>query len=101
MTENPVPVSAPAAVPAAAGEVKCAECGKPANVNFTPDPSRPVFCGDCFQKRRASSGPGGPRGGPRGGGFGGRRDGPFRPREARVKGVGSHGFSRYDYPGSK
>lgn len=98
MTEN-TPAAA-AAAPAAVGEVKCAECGKPANVSFVPDPSRPVYCGDCFQKRRAS-GPGDRRGGPRGGGFGGGRGGPFRPRESRQKGVGSHGFSRYDYPGTR
>ena len=30
-------------------EVTCSRCGAPTTVPFVPDPSRPVFCKDCFQ----------------------------------------------------
>jgi len=30
----------------------CAECGKPASVPFKPRGDRPVYCSDCFSKRR-------------------------------------------------
>ncbi|MFN3483893.1 MAG: CxxC-x17-CxxC domain-containing protein, partial [Planctomycetota bacterium] len=30
----------------------CAECGKPAQVPFKPRGDRPVYCSDCFAKRR-------------------------------------------------
>ena len=30
----------------------CAECGKPTNVPFKPRGDRPVYCSDCFAKRR-------------------------------------------------
>lgn len=33
-------------------EVTCAECGKPATVNFQPRGDRPVYCGPCHRKRR-------------------------------------------------
>jgi len=45
--------------------VVCAECGQETEVPFKPDGSRPVYCRDCFQKRRGSSprrGGGGDRG---------------------------------------
>jgi len=29
---------------------KCSLCGKEAKLNFEPDPTRPVFCDDCFAK---------------------------------------------------
>ena len=29
--------------------VTCSECGEQADVPFTPDPSRPVYCGECFR----------------------------------------------------
>ncbi|MBS3164322.1 hypothetical protein J4439_02735 [Candidatus Woesearchaeota archaeon] len=32
--------------------VTCAECGKETQVPFKPDGTRPVYCRDCFQKRR-------------------------------------------------
>ncbi|MBS3164323.1 hypothetical protein J4439_02740 [Candidatus Woesearchaeota archaeon] len=32
--------------------VTCSECGKEAQVPFKPDGTRPVYCRDCFQKRR-------------------------------------------------
>ena len=38
----------------------CADCGKECEVPFKPDPSRPVYCRDCWSKRR------GPRRGARG-----------------------------------
>lgn len=33
-------------------ETKCAECGGPARVPFKPRGDRPVYCSDCFSKRR-------------------------------------------------
>ena len=33
----------------------CADCGQPTQVPFQPRGDRPVYCRDCFQKRRASS----------------------------------------------
>lgn len=30
----------------------CAECGKPTEVPFKPTEGRPVYCRDCFQRRR-------------------------------------------------
>lgn len=30
--------------------VKCSTCGKDVAVGFTPDPSRPFYCDDCFKK---------------------------------------------------
>ena len=38
--------------------VVCAECGKDATVPFVPRGDRPVYCSDCFSRRRASAGPG-------------------------------------------
>jgi len=35
-------------------EVVCAECGKPAQVPFTPTMGRPVYCSDCFDKVRTA-----------------------------------------------
>ena len=32
-------------------ETTCAACGRPAAVPFRPDPSRPVYCDDCFKTR--------------------------------------------------
>lgn len=34
-------------------EAPCAECGKMAQLPFQPTGSRPVYCSDCFQTRRA------------------------------------------------
>lgn len=31
---------------------KCADCGNDTEVPFKPDPSRPVYCRDCFMKRK-------------------------------------------------
>ncbi len=31
---------------------KCSDCGKETEVPFKPDGSRPVYCLDCFKKRR-------------------------------------------------
>jgi CxxC-x17-CxxC domain-containing protein len=33
-------------------KVTCAECGKETEVPFKPDGTRPVYCRDCFQKRK-------------------------------------------------
>jgi len=30
----------------------CAECGEECEVPFKPDQSRPVYCRDCYAKRR-------------------------------------------------
>jgi CxxC-x17-CxxC domain-containing protein len=35
--------------------VDCAECGRPAEVPFRPDQSRPVYCADCFRGRGRST----------------------------------------------
>ncbi|MCK6481340.1 MAG: zinc-ribbon domain containing protein [Planctomycetes bacterium] len=32
-------------------QTTCATCGKPTEVPFRPDPSRPVYCRDCFVAR--------------------------------------------------
>lgn len=31
----------------------CAECGKPCKVPFQPRDDRPVYCSECFAKRKA------------------------------------------------
>ena len=33
-------------------KVTCAECGIETEVPFKPDGTRPVYCRDCYQKRR-------------------------------------------------
>ncbi len=48
----------------------CAQCGKETEVPFQPRGDRPVYCSDCYQQMRGSSGGGGGRG--RSGGGGGR-----------------------------
>jgi CxxC-x17-CxxC domain-containing protein len=30
----------------------CTDCGKECEVPFKPDPSRPVYCRECYTKRR-------------------------------------------------
>ncbi|MGA1822623.1 MAG: CxxC-x17-CxxC domain-containing protein [Thermoplasmatota archaeon] len=30
----------------------CSDCGQTTQVPFKPDPDRPVFCKDCYRKRR-------------------------------------------------
>ncbi len=30
----------------------CAECGKPCKVNFEPSGDRPVYCNECYAKRK-------------------------------------------------
>lgn len=35
-------------------DVKCADCGKPAQVPFKPTGDRPVYCRDCYMKHRNS-----------------------------------------------
>ncbi len=30
----------------------CAECGKPCKVPFKPEGGRPVYCRDCYAKKR-------------------------------------------------
>lgn len=32
----------------------CSECGKECEVPFEPDPSRPVYCRECWSKKRSS-----------------------------------------------
>ena len=43
-------------------EVVCSECGATTTVPFKPSGDRPVYCRDCFQKRRNAGGGGGGRG---------------------------------------
>jgi len=33
-------------------KVKCSECGADAEVPFKPIEGKPVYCRDCFQKKR-------------------------------------------------
>ena len=33
-------------------KVTCDECGKETEVPFKPDGTRPVYCRDCYRKRR-------------------------------------------------
>jgi CxxC-x17-CxxC domain-containing protein len=33
----------------------CAECGKEAQLPFKPRGDRPVYCGDCFSKKRTAT----------------------------------------------
>jgi len=44
--------------------VKCSDCGKETQVPFKPSGDRPVYCRDCYMKRRGGAG-GGMVGGPR------------------------------------
>ena len=34
-------------------DATCSNCGKTAQVPFRPTSGKPVFCDDCFQRRRA------------------------------------------------
>ncbi len=34
-------------------EATCSNCGKPAMVPFRPTSGKPVYCDDCFSRRRA------------------------------------------------
>lgn len=33
-------------------KAKCADCGQETEVPFVPDPDRPVYCRDCYQKHK-------------------------------------------------
>ncbi|WP_321429125.1 CxxC-x17-CxxC domain-containing protein [uncultured Methanolobus sp.] len=33
-------------------KAKCSDCGQETEVPFEPDPERPVYCRECFQKHR-------------------------------------------------
>ena len=33
-------------------KIKCSDCGKDAEVPFEPSGDRPVYCKDCYRKRR-------------------------------------------------
>jgi len=33
-------------------KAKCADCGAECEVPFKPDPQKPVYCRDCYQKHR-------------------------------------------------
>jgi diaminohydroxyphosphoribosylaminopyrimidine deaminase/5-amino-6-(5-phosphoribosylamino)uracil reductase len=43
--------------PAELFDVTCGECGCATQVPFQPDPSRPVFCRDCYRSRRPERSP--------------------------------------------
>lgn len=73
-------------------EVTCTQCKKATTVPFTPTPGKPVYCDECFRKKRQEGGPRG-AGGP--GGSGGRGG----PRGRRNEPVIQKQFSRSDYPG--
>src|ERR1700738_199837 len=45
--------------PAQGTPVICSGCGQPTTVPFEPRADRPVFCRDCYQARKGSSGGGG------------------------------------------
>ncbi|MBR4636579.1 MAG: zinc-ribbon domain containing protein [Clostridia bacterium] len=30
----------------------CSDCGAPCKVSFNPNPEKPVYCNDCYAKRR-------------------------------------------------
>lgn len=66
--------------------VTCTECKKQTEVPFEPTAGKPVYCNECFRKKRAER----PAGGP--GGRGGRGG----PRHAAPE---RKSFSRADYPG--
>lgn len=36
--------------------VECSACGQPAHINFSPDPTRPVYCSDCYETMRPNRG---------------------------------------------
>jgi ATP-dependent RNA helicase DeaD len=36
-------------------DIVCSGCGKPSQVPFQPDPTRPVYCSDCFQPRQRTA----------------------------------------------
>jgi CxxC-x17-CxxC domain-containing protein len=48
--------------PAQGTPVICSGCGQPTTVPFEPRGDRPVFCRDCYQARKGSSGGGSSRG---------------------------------------
>ncbi|MGB6680012.1 MAG: CxxC-x17-CxxC domain-containing protein [Candidatus Bathyarchaeia archaeon] len=33
-------------------KIKCSDCGQDSEVPFEPSGDRPVYCRDCYQKRR-------------------------------------------------
>jgi CxxC-x17-CxxC domain-containing protein len=33
-------------------KIKCADCGAETEVPFKPDGTRPVYCRDCYRKRK-------------------------------------------------
>ena len=33
----------------------CGDCGQETEVPFVPDPDRPVYCGECYQKHKPST----------------------------------------------
>ncbi|MFH0889924.1 MAG: CxxC-x17-CxxC domain-containing protein [Candidatus Aenigmatarchaeota archaeon] len=35
-------------------KITCADCGNESEVPFKPDGKRPVYCRDCFNKRRGA-----------------------------------------------
>lgn len=72
-------------------QVTCSECEKTTSVPFTPTAGRPVYCDECFKKKRAA----GPARGGAGGGRGGARGG----RGGRDAPPARETFSRNDYPG--
>lgn len=56
VASNPAPRQAASRRPRPVSEVKktvdCSACGQPAHINFEPDPTRPVYCSDCYEVMR-------------------------------------------------
>lgn len=74
--EEPTDTAAPAADDAATSagtdqqgrqlyNVKCSDCGKETQVPFKPSGDRPVYCRDCYMKKRGEGTGGGMGRGPR------------------------------------
>jgi len=55
----------------------CADCGKECEVPFKPSGERPVYCRECFSKRKAGDSPGEHRG------YSGKKKTDFRKRRSK------------------
>tara|TARA_Y100000034_G_scaffold87224_1_gene104587 strand:- start:18238 stop:18756 length:519 start_codon:yes stop_codon:yes gene_type:complete len=63
-------------------EATCADCGQTCEIPFKPDPEKPVYCRDCYQKHKPPRRSFGGGGGGRGGGGGGFSRGPREMHDA-------------------
>lgn len=76
----------------------CSECGAECELPFRPTGDRPVYCKDCFSKRKAEGSNDRSFGGPRGEGFGGNRSFGGRPHEGNFN-TERHFGKRHDSEG--